>query len=101
MTKLIKTNENEKKKSRGVGGTIRAKAETWTISAASSPHMCNPRTLFVFAQTTSFIKTLSGSPEMVAFKGLKFAVKISTSPYSCIACKYPECQAREGSLKSS
>ena len=71
------------------GEMIWANAKTWTISGESSPHMCNPRTLFVFAQTISFMKTLSGSPDRVAFKGLKFAVKISTSPYSCIACKCP------------
>lgn len=60
--------------------------ETCTISGESSPHMSNPITLFVFAQTISFMKTRSGSPERVAFKGLKLAVKTSMSPYSFTAC---------------
>ena len=51
--------------------------------------MFNPRTLFVLAQTISFMKTWSGSPERVAFKGLKLPVKTSISPYSFVACNNP------------
>lgn len=69
--------------------TERRRDKTCTISGESSPHMCNPRTFLVFAHTISFMKIRSGSPERVAFKGLKFAVKTSTSPYSLTACKNP------------
>ena len=44
------------------------------FSGESSPHICKPSTLSVFAQTISFMKTRSGSPETVAFRGLKFDV---------------------------
>lgn len=69
--------------------TERRRDKTCTISGESSPHMCNPRTFLVFAHTISFMKIRSGSPERVAFKGLKFAVKTSTLPYSLTACKNP------------
>lgn len=72
---------------KGKKTAIESKALTCTISGESSPHICNPRTLFVFAQTTSFMKTRSGSPDRVAFKGRKFAVKMSTSPYRSTACQ--------------
>lgn len=48
--------------------------KTCIISGASSPHICKPTTWFVFAETSNFIKTRSGSPERVAFSGLKSAV---------------------------
>lgn len=78
----LKTHVSLSKQYRAAVATLK----TCTISGASSPHICKPRTSFVFAQTTNFIKTRSGSPERVAFSGLKFAVKMSISPYCCTAC---------------
>lgn len=64
------------------GMELKQNKETCIISGESSPHMCTPNTVFVFAHTISFINTQSGRPESVAFRGLKLAVKISTSPHS-------------------
>lgn len=59
---------------------------TCIISGASSPHIWTPTTLSVVVDTMIFIKERSGRPEIVSFRGLKFDVKTSMSPYSRTAC---------------
>jgi hypothetical protein len=68
---------NMKKEPGGVGETIEGKAKKTRRFLLHLLHTCaTPEAYLLFSQTISFMKTLPGNPESVAFKGVYIYIRV-------------------------